>query len=238
MLQEAAASRGRMRWEVFMKFALASLFAVLASSVTQAAWGLKFEVSPDGGATWTNAVNALPGQTIAFRFGGYFDVGTKVTTADGTGNAMALNRFTGSNQFTNFGMGDMFQNLVRTATSGAQSITGTSGGTIGTTAISSFAGQLLLTLPSTPETYYQIYRGEIKVSSANFTPRVLTFKNKTFGSGSTKGLTFYHDASAANKQSGQPDEPRTDLEASIHVIPTPSSLAVLGVAGVLLRRRR
>jgi uncharacterized protein (TIGR03382 family) len=67
---------------------------------------------------------------------------------------------------------------------------------------------------------------------------VLTFKNKTFGSGSTKGLTFYHDASAANKQSGQPDEPRTDLEASIHVIPTPSSLAVLGVAGVLLRRRR
>ena len=221
-----------------MKFALASLFAVLASSVTQAAWGLKFEVSPDGGATWTNAVNALPGQTIAFRFGSYFDVGTKVTTGGGTGNAMALNRFTGSNEFTSFAGGDSFQNLIRTATSGSTAIHQTSGGTIGTTAITSFAGQLLLTLPSTPQTYYQIVVGEIKLSSANFTPRVLTFKNKTFGSGTTKGLTFYHDASAANKQSGQPDEPRTDLEASINVIPTPASLAVLGVAGVLLRRRR
>ena len=221
-----------------MKFALASLFAVLASSVTQAAWGLKFEVSPDGGATWTNAVNALPGQTIAFRFGGYFDVGTKVTTADGTGNAMALNRFTGSLQFTNYGSGDSFFGLNRTSTSGSTAILTTSGGTIGGTAITSFAGQLLLTLPSAPETYYQLVVGEIKLSSANFTPRVLTFKNKTFGSGSTKGLTFYNDASPTNKQSAQPDEPRTDLEASINVIPTPASLAVLGVAGVLLRRRR
>ncbi len=183
-------------------------------------------------------MNALPGQTITFRLGSYFDVGTKVTTADGTGNAMALNRFTGSNQFTNFGMGDMFGSLVRTATSGGQAIIGTSGGAIGGTAITSLAGQLLLTLPSTPETYYQIFRGEIKISNVIFTPRVLTFKNKTFGSGTTKSLTFYHDASAANKQSAQPDEPRTDLEASINVIPTPASLAVLGVAGVLLRRRR
>jgi len=221
-----------------MKIAFASFAVALVSSLAGAAWGLKFEVSSDGGATWTNNVNALPGQTITFRLGSYFDVGTKVTTADGTGNAMALNRFTGSNQFTNFGMGDMFGSLVRTATSGAQSIVSTSGGTIGTTAITSFAGQLLLSLPNTPETYYQIYWGEIKLSSANFTPRVLTFKNRTFGSGTTKGLTFYHDASPTNKQTGQPDEPRTDLEASINVIPTPSSLAVLGVAGVLLRRRR
>jgi len=221
-----------------MKIAFASFAVALVSSLAGAAWGLKFEVSSDGGATWTNNVNALPGQTITFRLGSYFDVGTKVTTADGTGNAMALNRFTGSNQFTNFGMGDMFGSLVRTATSGGQTIIGTSGGAIGGTAITSFAGQLLLTLPSTPETYYQIFRGEIKISNVIFTPRVLTFKNRTFGSGSTKGLTFYSDASPTNKQTGQPDEPRTDLEASINVIPTPSSLAVLGVAGVLLRRRR
>ena len=222
-----------------MKFALASLFAVLASSVTQAAWGLKFEVSPDGGATWTNAVNALPGQTIAFRFGGYFDVGTKVTTADGTGNAMALNRFTGSNQFTNFAAGDMFQFLLRTASSGGDfPVLQTSGGTIGTTSILSFAGQLLLTFPSTPETYYQIYRGEIKLSGVNFTPRILTFKNRTLGSGTTKGLTFYHDGSPTNKQSGQPDEPRTDLEASINVIPAPGAAALIFAGAVVARRRR
>ena len=221
-----------------MKIAFASFAVALVSSLAGAAWGLKFEVSSDGGATWTNNVNALPGQTIAFRLGSYFDVGTKVTTADGTRNAMALNRFTGSNQFTNLGAGDLLFNLVRTATSGEVTIVSVAGSTIGTTAVTSFAGQLLLTLPSTPQTYYQIYRGEIKISNVNFTPRVLTFKNKTFGSGTTKGLTFYHDASAANRQSGQPDTPRTDLEASINVIPTPSSLAVLGVAGVLLRRRR
>jgi hypothetical protein len=212
--------------------------ALVLSASAHAAWGLKFEVSSDGGATWSNGVNALPGQTIAFRFGSYFDVGTKVTTADGTGNAMALNRFTGSLQFTNYGSGDSFFRLNRTSTSGSAAILATSAGTIGGTAITSFAGQLLLTLPSAPQTYYQLVVGEIKLSSANFTPRVLTFKNKTFGSGSTKGLTFYNDASPTNKQSGQPDEPRTDLEASINVIPTPASLTVLGVAGVLLRRRR
>jgi hypothetical protein len=151
---------------------------------------------------------------------------------------MALNRFTGSLQFTNYGSGDSFFRLNRTSTSGSAAILATSAGTIGGTAITSFAGQLLLTLPSAPQTYYQLVVGEIKLSSANFTPRVLTFKNKTFGSGSTKGLTFYNDASPTNKQSGQPDEPRTDLEASINVIPTPASLTVLGVAGVLLRRRR
>jgi hypothetical protein len=67
---------------------------------------------------------------------------------------------------------------------------------------------------------------------------VLTFKNKTFGSGSTKGLTFYHDASAANKQSGQPDEPRTDLEASINVIPAPGAASLIFAGAVVARRRR
>ena len=212
--------------------------ALVLSASAHAAWGLKFEVSSDAGATWTNAVNALPGQTITFRFGGYFDVGTKVTTADGTGNALAVANFVGSLHFTNFAPGDLFQSVVRTASSGDSTLSGTTGGTLGSTAPWSRAGQLLLTLPSEPQTYYQMLRGEFKLSSANFTPRVLTFKNKTFGSGLSKGLTFYHDASPTNKQTGQPDEPRTDLEASINVIPTPASLTVLGVASVLLRRRR
>lgn len=222
-----------------MKVACASFAAVLVSSVAGAAWGLKFEVSSDAGATWTNAVNALPGQTIAFRFGGYFDVGTQVTTADGTGSALAVSRFTGSNQFTGFVAGDSIFNVVRTATTGEVPIVQVSGNTIGTASVTSFAGQLFLgPLPTPPQTYYQIYVGEIKVSASNFTPRVLTFTNKTFGSGNTKGLTFFHDGSPTNKQSGPSTEPRTDLEASISVIPAPGTLAILGVASVLLRRRR
>lgn len=222
-----------------MKIAFASLAAVVVSSLAGAAWGLKFEVSSDGGATWTNAVNALPGQTVTFRFGGYFDVGTQVTTADGTGNAAAVSRFTGSNQFTGFTSGDAIFNVVRTATSGEVPIVTVSGNTIGTSSITSFGGQLLLgPLPAPPQTYYQIYFGEIKLSASNVLSRVLTFKNKTFGSGNAKGLTFYHDASPTNKQSGQPDSPRTDLEATITVIPTPGTIAVIGAALIACRRRR
>ncbi len=48
-----------------MKIAFASFAVALVSSLAGAAWGLKFEVSSDGGATWTNNVNALPGERAA-----------------------------------------------------------------------------------------------------------------------------------------------------------------------------
>ncbi|HEX8877591.1 MAG TPA: hypothetical protein VF777_12645 [Phycisphaerales bacterium] len=220
-----------------MKIACASLAVVIASSFASAGWGLKFEVSSDGGGTWTHAVNALPGQTVAFRIGAYFDVGTKITTADGTGNAAATNRFTGSNEVTNLGAGDSLQNVVRTASSGSTTIVQISGGTIGTTSITSFAGQLIIgPLPDPPQTYFQLITGELKV--VNGAARVMTLKNKTFGSGATKGLTFYHDGSPSNKQSAQPETARTDQEATINVIPGPGGLALLGVACVMARRQR
>jgi hypothetical protein len=186
-------------------------------------------------------VNVAPGATVKFRFGAYFDAGTQVTTTDGTGNALALNRFTGSNQFSNFAAGDAFQAIVRTSTAGNAALIATAGGTIGGTGITSFGGQLLLDvsgLVGNPQTYYQIYTGEINLGDANLALRTLVFSNKTFGSGSTKGLTFYHDASQANKQSGQPETGREDITASINVIPTPASLALIGLGGLVAARRR
>ncbi len=220
-----------------MKSMIAAVVGIAGlATAANAAWGCKFEVWD--GAAWVSSVNVAPGATVKFRFGAYFDAGTQVTTADGTGNALALNRFTGSNQFSNFAAGDAFQALVRTASSGNVALLQTSGGTIGTTAITSFGGQLLLSLPSAPETYFQIYTGEINLGDANLALRTLVFSNKTFGSGTTKGITFYHDASANNKQSNQPETGRADITASINVIPTPASLALIGLGGLVAARRR
>ena len=216
---------------------IALVLGVAGSSVAQAAWGLKFEVSGDGGATWSNAVNALSGQTLKFRMGVYFDAGTQVTTADGTGNAVAVYRFTGSNEVTNLGAGDTIQNMVRTAANGTNDLIKVSGGTIGTTGVTSYGGQFIVeALPDPPQNYFQFATGELRV--VDTLARVMTIRNASFGSFPVNGILLYNSASPVNKQFGQPDEPRTDLEASINVIPAPASLAVLGVAGVLLRRRR
>jgi hypothetical protein len=212
------------------------------AAAANAAWGLKYEVSNNGGATWSSSVIAAPGDVIKIRFGAYFDAGTSITTGDGTGNALALNRFTGSNQVTNLGAGDMLQNAVRTSSSGNPALTQIAGGTIGTTAVTSFGGQLLLDLSGfvgNPQTYYQIMTAEVKVVSG--TVRTMVWQNKTFGSGNTKGLTFYHDASLANKQSDAPNSSapsRSDMVAEIRVIPTPASMALIGLGGLVAARRR
>ena len=221
-----------------MKSMIAAVVGIAGlAAAANAAWGCKFEVWD--GAAWVSSVNVAPGATVKFRFGAYFDAGTQVTTGDGTGNALALNRFTGSNQFSNFAAGDAFQAIARTATAGNNALTATSGGTIGGTSITSFGGQLLLSLPGAPETYFQIYTGEINLGDANLALRTLVFSNKTFGVGTTtKGITFYHDGSANNKQSGQPEAGRADITASINVIPTPASLALIGLGGLVAARRR
>lgn len=211
------------------------MLALLASPRAHAAWGLRFEISYDG-VIWSNSLFANPFDTIKFRVSAYFDVGTKITTSDGTGNAMAVARFTGSNEFTSFLPSDALQNVVRTASSGEVPIVQTSGGVIGTTSITSFAGQVLATLPSQPQTYYELLRGEIKLGPSGVL-RLLLLRNKTFGSGSTPGMRFYHDGSPVNLQSGMPDTPRVDITADIF-IPAAPSVLVLGAAFVVLRRRR
>lgn len=216
-----------------MKVALAFLFAVLVSSTAPAAWGLKYELW--NGSSWVPTIMANAGDTVRFRIGAYFDVGTKITTADGTGNAMAVSRFTGSNEFTSFLPGDGLQNVVRTASSGEVSIVQTSGGVIGTTSITSFAGQSLATLPPQPQTYYELLQGEIKLGPSGVLRLLL--RNKTFGSGSTPGMRFYHDGSPVNLQSAMPDTPRVDINADIFIPATPSVLVLCTVL-VALRRRR
>lgn len=200
-----------------------------------AAWGLRYLISVDN-VTWVSSIMFNPGQRIHFRVGVYFDAGTKITTADGTGNAMAVSRFTGSSEFTSFRAGDVLQNVVRTASSGEAEVLQTSGGVIGTTSIQSNAGQVLTTLPSKPETYFELLRGEIKMNGSGLVRGPL-LRNKTFGSGSTPGLLFYHDGSPTNLQTGMPDTPREDQVASMF-IPSAPTTAIVAMALLGARRRR
>ncbi|MBX3379801.1 MAG: PEP-CTERM sorting domain-containing protein [Phycisphaeraceae bacterium] len=203
------------------------------------AWGLKFEVW--NGAAWMSIVSAAPGDVVKFRFGAYFDPDAPplITTADGSGTAMALTRFTGSNQATGFAIGDGFQNVVRTITGGSEAIVTINGSVIGTTAVTSFGSQLFPgDVPFEP--YKEIYVGEVKIG-ASTAPRVIALKNKTFGSGNTPGLTFYNSASPVNKQAGAPQAGgpgREDMTAQIWLIPAPGSLALLGLGGLVASRRR
>ena len=229
-----------------MKSMIAGVVAVAGLAAgANAAWGLKFEVSTDNGATWSQNANVVAGAgtVVKFRFGAYFDADSApvITTADGTGTAQALTRFTGSNQATGFAAGDVFQNVVRTISSGNPALIQVAGGTIGTTAVTSFGSQLFLAdVPF--ETYKQIYTGEVKLGG-ELGGRVIEIKNKTFGSGNTAGLTFYSTASLVNKQSGAPQTSgpgRLDLNALITVeeVPAPGALALLGLGGLVAARRR
>lgn len=210
------------------------------SAIASGAWGLKFEVWD--GSSWVSNVVADPGSVVKFRFGAYFDPDSPpvITTADGTGTAQALTRFTGSNKATGFAAGDVFQNVVRTITSGSSAIVTINGSIIGTTAVTSFGSQLFLgDVPFEP--YKEVYNGEIKLSATFLAPRVITIMNNTFGSGSTPGLTYYNSASPVNKQSGAPQAGgpgRIDMNATIEIIPAPASLAIVGLGGFVAARRR
>ncbi|MBN8597795.1 MAG: hypothetical protein J0L78_08990 [Planctomycetes bacterium] len=217
------------RWSAGCAFAAALGLAGIGPEALSA-WGLKFEVRLSESDPWSSAVNVPPveGSVVRFRFGAYFDPGAApvITTADGTGTAQALNRFTGSNQSVGFAPGDVFQNLVRTISSGNPALLSNAGATIGTTAVTSFGSQLFLAdVPFEP--YKEIYKGEVRLGS-DPTGRTITIRNKTFGSGNTAGLTFYSSASLVNKQSGAPQASgpaRFDLNASINIVNTcPSDL--------------
>jgi hypothetical protein len=196
---------------------------------------MQYELGRDG-VNWSSRILFTGGDTVFFRIGVYFDVGTKITTADGTGNAMAVARFTGSSYFTNSVSRDVLQNVERTASSGGAEVVQTSGATIGTAGVGSFAGQELTTLPAQPQRYFELLRGQLKTSPSGVV-RVLVLRSKTFGSGSIPGLLFHHDGSPFNLQSGVPDGPRIDREADMFV-PAGPSVAVAGIAALVARRRR
>lgn len=182
-------------------------------------YGLRYEVSLDR-MTWSTTLSAPPGALVYFRMSAYFGPGVTVMTADGSGTAVAVARFTGSQQVVGFTAGDVIQNVVRTAPTGNPALTSVAGsGVIGTTAVTSFASQILLSLEGyleVPESTFYILHGELKLSS-NPQPRSLTISNKTFGSGNTLGLTFYHSGSPINRQTAKPEDgnSREDVNATI-----------------------
>ena len=207
--------------QTFM-FAVAAVAAL--SSTARAAWGLRFEVSSDG-VNWFSSIAANQGDVIRFRMGSYFDAGTKIRTADGTGNALVLRRFTGQTRVDGFGANDLIQNLTVSLINNGASFRTISGNLIGTTSSTSFAQNVFLgALPAQPEFYSEIFRAEILAGAGS--PRLMTVMNNSYGTDLVPGLTYFHDASRTNKQYGVPSEPvdRTDITASIQVIPAPASV--------------
>lgn len=214
-------------------FAVAAVAAV--SSTARAAWGLRFEVSSDG-VNWVSSISANQGDVIKFRMGSYFDVGTKITTPDGTGNALALRRFTGQTCVDGFGANDAIQNLTVSVNNNGAAFRTINGNLIGTTSSASFAQQFSLDpLPAQPVLYLELFKAEIVVGVG--VPRLMTVMNNSFGTDLVPGLTFFHDASRANQQYAAPSDPldRTDINATIQVIPAPATLIPFAL---LIRSRR
>ena len=239
---------------------VAAFFAASVASIASAGdWGLLYEFSTDGGSSWSRNVmvdvTSVPA-TVAFRMSAYVQAGTTVTTAAGTGLALTVGRFTGSNILTNFGSagaGDQVLTYVRNLPQGNASLlqssllTGGAGRVLGVAnSLLSFAGQLLNSPPSSQILSTVILSGTIRVgNNANgySNPmRTITFQNYTYGMGitapgNTPGLTFYNGA-ASNGQTGVANGEREDLAGAITVIPTPASVALIALGGLFATRRR
>jgi len=211
----------------------------LNAQCADAGWGLRFDVSRDGGATWQSSVDAAPGETISFRFGAYFDTSTKVSTLSGTGPVQTLCRFTGQNQVLGLAAGDVLQSLVTRTTNFHPNVIAVAGNVIGTSGPNSFASNLYLHgLPSKPVYYNPIYTGEIRISS-DAAVRTLNLCNKQFGSGAVAGLTFFNGGYLPKQEIAAPiDNPNhLDVNAVINVVPAPGTLA-LAIAVLAAGRRR
>ncbi|MBL8888293.1 MAG: hypothetical protein JNK16_16670 [Phycisphaerales bacterium] len=231
---------------------MATVAGLATSALAQSAsYGLRFEVSTDG-SVWTQnlGVDVSSGsKDVFFRVSSFFTAGTQITTAEGTGNAVALARFTGTNTFTNFGngfYGDLVTSYTRTLPNGNAAFLQQSQvagnrilGQTGTPL--SFASQLFTTLPPTT-LVTEIASGKITIgnNTAQAFVRTIVFTNNSFGAGAAAGLTFYHDGSPISKQSGVPvnaGSPEFQF-ATIEVIPAPGAAALLGLGGLAFARRR
>lgn len=219
-------------------FVLAIAVAGLAASAQAASYGLLFEVSGDGGSSWTQNLNVdvtSGAATVKFRISAYFQDGVTVN-----GNqAVAFNRFTGSNLITNWGTGfagDQLQSYTRDVSSGNAAILSTTqtaaGRVLGNGTALSFASQLLLTLPATPVYVTQVLSGQIRIG--NNTPgsfvRTISLQNNSLST-----LNFY---GAGSTTAGAPTGDLVNSNAIINVIPTPASAALIGLGGLIAARRR
>jgi hypothetical protein len=235
---------------------LAVGLAAGVASVAQAGdWGLLYEYNTGSGWTRNASIDVSSGAVnVQFRMSAYVADGTTVTTAAGTGLAIAVARFTGSNILTYFGSasaGDQVLSYSRNLANGNAALLQTSllpGGRVLGQANSqlSFASQLLQVLPPQQVLQTVILSGTIRVGNLpnlfSNPQRKITFKNYTYGllgvtaPGNTPGLTFYNAAS--NGQSGVANGVREDLVGELTVIPTPASAALIGLGGLVAARRR
>lgn len=211
-----------MRWKE-----LAGLAACVVSAAAHGAWGLKYEVSPNG-ISWGPAIIVAPGGTVYFRMGAYFDLGTQIMTSGGAGNAVIFGRLAGQQIITNAITGqDIASELKRSVSSGGPAflnVSNTASGIlIGTANAASWAGNtmsagsLSLYLEN-PEPSMLVFNGKLAIG-ASTTPRTLTFRNNLFGTSNEPGLRFYNDVPISPIELGAPIESsaRTDLNATIQV---------------------
>ncbi|MBY0114228.1 MAG: hypothetical protein K2Y21_15560 [Phycisphaerales bacterium] len=245
--------------------AVTAIAGIAASA--NAAWGYKYQVSTDGGATWSsNAVVNVTGgaATVNFRVVAFADAGTLSSLAlppgaDGssTNQVVAFARYTGSEKFTNFGAaanGDMLNAGMTRGELSSQGATylssSLSGGSliVGGTTATSFASQLLLAGPlsaytpssgGTPDLEWVIRAGSIKVgnSTVGAQNRIITFTNNN----RTGGGTWYRDAlvnGVNDVNAGAPVGTPINIDGTITVVPTTGSLALVGLGGLVAARRR
>ncbi|MGH7242751.1 MAG: hypothetical protein ACREJD_04980 [Phycisphaerales bacterium] len=197
----------------------------VVSAAAHAAWGLKYEVSPNG-VSWGPAIITSPGGTVYFRMSAYFDLGLQVTTSAGVGNAVVFGRVAGQQIITNTIIGqDFASELTRTIPSQGVSFlvmsNTASGILIGSTFATSFGANSLLNIDSyieVPEPFVKVFTGKLAVG-ADPTPRTFTFRNNIFGTSNEPGMRFYNDVPVSPFQLGTPvDSPNhTDLNATIQV---------------------
>jgi hypothetical protein len=249
-----------------MKNAVLAVTAIAGIAASaNAAWGYKYQFNTGSG--WTNAasVDVTGGAVnVQFRLVAFADAGTLSSLAlpagaDGssTNQVVAFARYTGSEKFTNFGAaaaGDMLNAGMNRGdlTSGGSTYLSSSlsGGSliVGGTTATSFASQLLLAgaledfAPSaggTPDLEWVIRSGSIKVGGNTVAAqnRVITFTSNT----RTGGGTWYRDALVNGNldvTAGAPAGSATNINGILTVVPTPGSLALVGLGGLVAARRR
>ena len=243
-----------------MKSMIAVIVGVAGvATAANAAWGFRYQFSTDNGATWvSNATVDISGGNVTgvrFRVVAYADPGTNVAAAGGAGPAIHFARYTGSELLTNFGSagsGDAVTSNTFGGESGfsgnaAYTTSGVSGSNfrLGGTAATSFGSRLLLPAdlaafaPSqggTPKLTYVIRAGTLTVGAAGGV-RVINFRNNA-----RTQAQWYRDLIINGNSDvavANPDGTATDINGVLNVIiPTPGSLALLGLGGLVAARRR
>ena len=237
---------------------LTAVAGIAASANAQ--YGFRYEFNTGSGWTSNATVDAGAGsQVVQFRVVAYVAPGTNITANSISGGAILFGRYTGSevmaglfgasgdSVLTNTGTGtDGFAPALsaNAAYNGNGLIAGV-GTRLGGTAGTSFTGRLLLdpaayapSLGGTPQLQSVIRAGTIRVGQT-LGSRVINFRNNTRV---LNGQGWYREGFNANSAFdatlGWPAGSATDINGVLNVIPTPGSLALLGLGGLVAARRR